>query len=337
MCAPPTLAMSGPTTACRMTRALIRTLACSLLWVLAGLQVVAAETPPAWAFPFERNFKSPIADTEVRRVPNSSVEYKGADLKNFFFAPDWHPGDHPAMPAIVARGRKPDVYACGFCHRADGPGGPENSSLAGLPAAYIVQQVLDYKNGLRNTTVPRPAVDFMTSLSKSISDAELQAAANYFSALKPRANLEVIETDVVPKTYVAGFFLAVLAGGEQEPIAGRIIEVPRNLDQFESRDARSQFIAYVPRDSLEAGAVLVNTGSAPKTLPCATCHGADLRGVGNVPSIAGRSPSYIARQLYDIRSGARGGPSALLMQPVVAKLTIDDMTAIAAYLAARAP
>ncbi len=45
------------------------------------------------------------------------------------------------MPEVVARGREPEVFACGFCHRADGPGGPENANIAGLPAACIVQQM----------------------------------------------------------------------------------------------------------------------------------------------------------------------------------------------------
>ena len=49
------------------------------------------------------------------------------------------------MPEIVARGRKPGTFACGFCHRADGPGGPENASLAGLSAAYIKQQMAGYQ------------------------------------------------------------------------------------------------------------------------------------------------------------------------------------------------
>jgi hypothetical protein len=41
------------------------------------------------------------------------------------------------------------VFACGFCHLPNGLGRPENSSLAGLPASYIVQQVADFKSGAR--------------------------------------------------------------------------------------------------------------------------------------------------------------------------------------------
>jgi cytochrome c553 len=126
------------------------------------------------------------------------------------------------------------------------------------------------------------------------------------------------------------------AGG-MEPIGQRIIETPENLERTELRDDTSGFTAYVPVGSLKKGKALVTTGGAGKTMPCATCHGADLKGLGNVPSIAGRSPSYIVRQLYDIQGGARAGAATELMQPPVAKLTLDDMVSIAAYTASLHP
>jgi cytochrome c553 len=43
------------------------------------------------------------------------------------------------------------------------------------------------------------------------------------------------------------------------------------------------------------------------------------------------------RQLYDFQSGARAGAEAAQMKPVVEKLTVEDMAAIGAYLATRAP
>jgi len=46
--------------------------------------------------------------------------------------------------------------------------------------------------------------------------------------------------------------------------------------------------------------------------------------LGKVPRLAGRSPSYIVRQLYDMKSGARVGIAAQKMRPVVARLTLDE-------------
>ena len=318
----------------------ILSLAISLVSILGAVSAAlgADEPPLAWAYPVNPpDFKPRVDDGVPRHVPGSSATYTVTQLRDFFIAPDWHPGDHPPLPPIVAQGRKPTVFACGFCHRADGPGGPENASMAGLPAGYIVQQMADYKSGARKTAVPKRNVDFMISLSKDITDDEVQAAAAYFSALKPRANIKVVETDTVPKTFVAGWFLAASPNGEKEPIGQRIIEVPANLEQFEDRDPRVQFIAYAPPGSIAKGQALVNTGGAGKTFQCAMCHGPDLKHTGGVPSIVGRSPSYIVRQLYDIKTGARAGAGAQLMKAAVANLTVDDMIAIASYLASRAP
>jgi cytochrome c553 len=284
------------------------------------------------------DFKPRPDDGILRRVLRSTAAYSVTQLRDRFITPVWHPTDHPPLPEIVALGRKPNVFACGFCHRADGPGGPENSSLAGLPAAYFLQQMADYKSGARSSSVPkRGPVALMISLSKDITAAEVEAAAAYFSALKPRSNIRVIETDAVPKTFVAGWFLAASNTGEKEPIGQRIIEVPEDLEQFENRDPRSQFIAYAPIGSIAKGAALVSTGGAGKTLQCAICHGPDLKGLGGIPPIVGRSPSYVVRQLYDIQNGARAGVAAQLMKATVANLTADDMLSIAAYLASRTP
>ncbi len=177
----------------------------------------------------------------------------------------------------------------------------------------------------------------MIALSKGITDSEVEAAAAYFSALKPRSNIRVVETDTVPKTFVAGWFLAASKTDEKEAIGQRIIEVPEDLEQFENRDPRSRFVAYVPIGSIAKGGALVSTGGEGKTLQCAICHGPDLKGLGNVPPIAGRSPSYVVRQLYDIQSGARAGVATQLMRQALANLTVDDMVSMAAYLASLAP
>jgi cytochrome c553 len=304
-----------------------------------GIAMAATDTgePPAWAYPVTPP-APPAApdDGTLRRVPDSTLGFTLAQMSDRFFAPDWHPGDHPAMPEVVAHGRKPEVYACGYCHRADGPGGPENASLAGLPEAYIVQQVADFRSGARTSSLLTNAPKLMTVLSKAINDDEVAAAAKYFSGLKPRAVISVVEASVVPKTFVTLGHLAVLKDGGTEPIGDRIIEVPADLELFVSRDSRARFIAYVPIGSVARGKALAASGGG-KTLPCGSCHGPDLKGVGVIPGIAGRSPSNTFRQLYDIQHGARAGEGNAPMKPVVEKLTGDDMLEVAAYLASLAP
>src|SRR5439155_4970652 len=155
----------------------------AFLCVLAAGAVHGADSPPDWAYPVNPpGFKPKPDDGTPRHVPGSSASFTLTQLRDRFLSPVWHPGEHPAQPEIVARGRRPEVFACGFCHRADGPGGPENSDLAGLPKSYIIQQMADYKSGARRTTVAnRTPPALMIGLSKSATDAEIEAAAAYFS------------------------------------------------------------------------------------------------------------------------------------------------------------
>ena len=306
---------------------------------VAATPAESQESPPAWAYPVNPpDLKLAPDDGTIRRVPGSDAGYTLTQLRDRFVSPNWHPGDYPPRPEIVVRGRKPDVFACGFCHRADGPGGPENANLTGLGAAYIVQQMADFKSDARRSSVPNRAPPTLkASLAKAITDAEVEAAAAYFSSVKARSIVSVVETDTVPKSYVTGWHLAVMKSGEKEPIAQRIIEVPENLDQFVNRDTRARFIAYVPPGSIKTGQALAAGGGGGKTLPCGTCHGPDLKGLGPIPGIAGRSPSYIVRQLYDFKHGTRAGVGSALMKASVEKLAVEDMLALAAYAASLPP
>ncbi len=109
------------------------------------------------------------------------------------------------------------------------------------------------------------------------------------------------------------------------------------MRRTELRDASSGFVAYVPVGSIAKGEALVKTGGGGRTMACGTCHGADLKGLGPVPPLAGRSPSYTVRQMFDLQQGVRKGPWSPLMKAAVETLTIDDMIAIAAYTASREP
>ena len=71
---------------------------------------------PAWAFLWEPNFVAPKPTEEPQRLSGSTAAFSWMQARDLFFAPDWHPENHAAMPDIVARGRKPDVRACGSCN-----------------------------------------------------------------------------------------------------------------------------------------------------------------------------------------------------------------------------
>jgi cytochrome c553 len=302
-----------------------------------------ADTPnqatPYWAFCINPATTDPVKpDDQPRHVPNSSAAFTTAETQDLFNPPDWHPSDHPPMPDIVAHGRKPDVYACGYCHLPNGQGRPENSSLAGLPAPYIIHQMTDFRSGARKSSEPRhlPVANMISRETKATSQ-ETAVAAEYFSKLERKPWIRIVETSTVPKTHVAGWMLVADTPAATEPIGQRIIEMPEDLERTELRDDTSGFVAYVPEGSLKRGKWLVTTGGDRKMSPCAKCHGPDLRGSGNVPPIAGRSPSYIVRQLFDMKSGARSGALSLQMRRQVAKLSIDDMIAVAAFVSSLKP
>ena len=72
-------------------------------------------------------------------------------------------------------------------------------------------------------------------------------------------------------------------------------------------------------------------------MSCTVCHGDDLRGLGPMPALAGRSPTYLARQLYDFQQGTRNGAWSDLMDAAVENITIEDIVDIVAYTASLQP
>jgi cytochrome c553 len=211
--------------------------------------------------------------------------------------------------------------------------------VAGLPADYVMRQLHDMRDDLRQSSEPRKAnAQQMVGFAKGMTEVEIAAAANYFSALRWSPWIKVVETARVPKSRSADGMWLALTGGKagSEPIGDRIIETPVDEERTEIlRDPHSGFIAYVPPGAVAKGRRLVRGGGG--ILACAICHGENLGGIGPIPPIAGRSPSYIARQLYDIRVGSRRGAMTALMKPVVARLGDGDIVAIAAYLASLPP
>ncbi len=301
---------------------------------LAALPVVAVAADGLdWAYPVAPR-PEPLDNLVLKQVPGSTKAYTQAQIDDPFNPPDWFPDEHPPLPPIVALGNKPGVRACAQCHLPSGAGHPESSSLAGLPVPYLLRQMAAFKNGdrkgVRATT--------MIAIAQAISDADALAAGEYFTSLKPGVFTKVIETDTVPKSYVgAGGMRFAEPGGETEPIGNRIIVLPQDETRAKSRDPHSGFIDYVPAGSIAKGEALVKTGGGGKTVPCVMCHGQTLKGLGDWPSIAGRPPTYIVRQLHDMQSGARSGDTMTLMKGVVERLTMDDMIAIAAYVGSREP
>lgn len=324
------------------------------LALLLAVSAIAA-VPPPWAYGFKEppppgtpqvpagKAGAPPTDPVKYGLPGTDLRFTRAEITHIFDPADFFPTEHPTPPEIVAKGKPPVVWACARCHYANGLGRPENAGIAGLPVDYFIGQMQAFRNGERTSSDPRkPNTPMMVEFAQAMTDDEIRAAAEYYGALPWTPWIRVVETDRAPRTTIsAGMYLQAPDGGN-EPLGNRIIEVPEDADAVEiQRSPHVGFVAYVPFGSIKRGEELVTSGGG-KTILCAACHGPDLKGqtipnVGVMPGLAGRSPSYLLRQLFDIQSGKRHGARVELMKPVVANLDTDDMLAIVAYLASRTP
>jgi cytochrome c553 len=281
--------------------------------------------------------EDPQEQTKPRTVAGSSASYSLVDVRDGHNVIDWFPGDHPAMTPIMKNGPASlgeTARGCASCHLPNGKGRPENAPPAGQPFGYTMQTLRDFRDGKRVSSDPRkPNTPTMTALAKAMTEEEMRLSAEYFAAMPWTPWIRVIEADRIPEMHLEEGNMYITVGkSPTEPLAGRIVETPEDANQANNlRNPRSGWVAYVPVGSLAKGEKLVDTGR------CVTCHGTDLMGSGEFPGIAGRSPSYMMRQLWDMKQGKRNGLYTVLMKPVVADLTADDMTAIVAYLASIKP
>ena len=283
------------------------------------------------------------ADTSGQRlkVEGSDRTFTVAEITSPYAPADWFPNDHPPMPPIVAHGKEATRFrACAICHYPNGQGLMQNAPVAGLPVDYFLRQLAEFANGRRQSADINKANAWeMAAMARNLTPEEARQAAEYFGSMPFRKWVTVIESDTVPRftATINGLFLKA-DGTDTEPLGRRLVEMPADTYQSNMlRNPRSPMVAYAPVGSIKQGEMLVTTGGGGRTQECLTCHGPDLKGTALAPPIAGRQPSYIGRQLYDFQVGTRNGSQAGLMKAAVAKLTEDDLVAIAAYVASREP
>src|SRR6186713_1229141 len=155
-------------------------LAVALLYVFSA--GVATQQPPAgpdmsWAFP-DRVEKEFPEDPAPKRAPGSTKTYTQAQIDDLLNPPDWYPDQHPPAPQVVVKGDG-GAMACGACHLMSGLGHPESSDLTGLSVPYIVQQMIDFKSGVRKD----PTGKRMNGIAAAVTDAQVMEAAEYFAKL----------------------------------------------------------------------------------------------------------------------------------------------------------
>jgi cytochrome c553 len=293
---------------------------------------------PAWLYPSAPpTTVTPVWDSITPiHLPRVHVAFTASKLHDLYTAPDWTPATHPVMPEVVARGRKPALFACAYCHMPDGRGRPENVPLAGLPAAYIMRQVADLKSHARTSAWkngPWVPYDNMLKVAEAATESEVAAAAAYFAQLTPRQRTRIVEVSSIPRVRQGLGLWLVEPGRDSEPLSQRVIEVPLDNARHDLRDPNLGYVGYVPVGSIARGRAVATRAVNDAQQVCASCHGPMLRGAGDVPPLAGVSPGYIVRQLLAFRSGARSTAVSAPMLVVARTLSLEDMIAVAAYAA----
>src|SRR5258705_3475997 len=100
----------------------------------------------------------------------------------------------PAMPKAVTTGKP---LPCMQCHLANGGSHPESAAIAGLSVNYIIEQVHAFRDRDRADV----RTGRMVQVAKTISEADLEAAAEYFAAIGPDRQkwIKTVVSNEVPK------------------------------------------------------------------------------------------------------------------------------------------
>ncbi|HEX6636909.1 MAG TPA: c-type cytochrome, partial [Steroidobacteraceae bacterium] len=197
-------------------------------------------------------------------------------------------------------------------------------------------QLLDYRSGRRKAVGPETylPIQNMITIAKAMNDREIDEAAKYFSQQKLKRRVYIIESLRIPRAEPAAWIY--VEHGGMEDLGDRMLEVTQDLTRHERRDDRLEYLAYVPPGAINRGKRLVISGEG-KTVACTQCHLANLKGNDKIPPIAGRSPTYLLRQMLAFRNGVRVNENSVQMKAVVEKLTLAEMIDVVAYVSSLYP
>jgi cytochrome c553 len=178
----------------------------------------------------------------------------------------------------------------------------------------------------------------MVLASKAASEKEIREAAEYYAAIGPERQkwVKTVVSSEVPKGPApfgdGGFRYHAPEGGTEPLPVGRVVQTAENDDLVRARDQiDGGFVQYVNAEDLALGEKVAAEGK------CGTCHGAEYKGKGDVPRLAGQHTVYMIRQLKDMQIGARKDKNVAIMKPIVDKLSDREMVGVSAYLASKSP
>jgi cytochrome c553 len=101
-------------------------------------------------------------------------------------------------------------------------------------------------------------------------------------------------------------------------------------------DSQDMPIGQADPDLVDQGMALYRGGNMASGVPaCAGCHSPNGTGIeaAGYPRLSGQSAEYVSKQLTAYRDGERdAGQNASIMMDVAAKLTDQEISAVASYV-----
>ena len=99
--------------------------------------------------------------------------------------------------------------------------------------------------------------------------------------------------------------------------------------------SQTQSVGSAAEDKVALGEKIYRAGNAESGVAaCTACHGPT--GIGNpaalYPRVSGQHAAYVEQTLKDFRTGARANDAQQMMRGVAAKMTDDEIAAVAQYL-----
>jgi len=103
---------------------------------------------------------------------------------------------------------------------------------------------------------------------------------------------------------------------------------------FHDLDAKP--LGGAPKDLIAAGKKLYEEGAGADVPACGTCHGADAKGTGPFPRLAGQLHDYVFNKLVNWSKERGQDPAkpdtSAIMEPIAHGLSQEQVKAVAAYL-----
>ena len=191
------------------------------------------------------------------------------------------------------------------------------------------------------------------------SQAAEKTAAQTFSSRDLQAKLEYCKTchGLLGQGYRGSFPMPRLAGQQTEYFENQLhafiehrrenrfmfqvahVLTPEMLVALATHfhDLNSKPIGGAPKELMASGKKIYEEGVSSADIPaCANCHGADAKGNGPFPRLAGQLHDYIFRKLVNWSKERGQDPAnpdtSAIMEPIAHGLTEPQIAAVAAYL-----